>query len=388
VRSALVVAELALSLVLLVGAGLFIQSLSRLLNVDVGYDSSNVLTLEYRLPQNKYQTAAAQVEFHEQVLARLQALPGVRSVAFARAIPQSGNGSIVGFWREGDPQPTRESMPRAQFNVVSPDYFATLGIPVFEGRVCQSADRPDAPTSVLVNRLLAERLWPGESPVGRRVRAVDGQVTAVIIGVVGNTRPQMLTQPVAPQIYGCLSQNPGIFASIAIKTTAEPMRLARSVQETIWSIDRDQPMWKIRTADSLLSGSVQRERFVMLMMTFAAALALLLAGVGTYSVLAYSVQRRAREVGVRMALGATRGSIARLVIGQTALLTLIGIGLGLAGAVALSRAVASQLYEVSPRDPFIFVTTAVLLAAVALAAAWVPTRRATGVDPVTALRQE
>jgi putative ABC transport system permease protein len=198
----------------------------------------------------------------------------------------------------------------------------------------------------------------------------------------------MLSQPFLPQIYGCLSQQPGIFATIAIKTAGEPMAIARSVQQAIWSVDSDQPMWKIRSAESMISASVQRDRFVMLLMTFAAGLALLLAGLGTYSVLAYTVNRRAREVGVRMALGATRGSIVRLVLGQTALLTIIGVALGLVGAVTLGQLIATQLYDVSARDPFTFAVTALTLTVVALIAAWIPTRRATAVDPIRVLRNE
>jgi putative ABC transport system permease protein len=356
--------------------------------VDRGYDPSNVLTLEYRLPRNKYAEPAQQVDFHQRVVERIHALPGVQAVAFARAVPQSGNGSSVGYWKSGETPPSRETMPRAQFNAVSSDYFSVLGIPLIEGRVCGSADAPDAPPSVLVNRMLAERVWPGESAVGRRLRGPDIPGDAVVIGVVGNTRPNLLSQPVAPQIYGCLSQQPGIFATIAIKTAGDPLALTRSVQAAIWSLDSDQPMWKIRTAESMIASSVQRERFVMLLMSFAAGLALLLAGLGTYSVLAYTVQRRAREVGLRMALGATRSSIIRLVLGQTAVLTLLGIGIGVAGALALSRLVATQLYDVSPHDPATFVFTAVMLSGVALLAAYLPTRRATSVDPVAALRAE
>ena len=388
VRATLVVAELALSLVLLTGAGLFIQSLARLVSVEIGFDPSNVLTLEYRLPRNKYAEPAQQVEFHQRVIDRLQTLPGVQSVAYARAIPQSGNGAFVGYWRSDDTPPSRENMPRAQFNTVSSDYFSVMSVPVLEGRVCGVADHPGAPLSVIVSRMFAERLWPGESAIGRRLRGPDIPGEAVVIGVVGNTRPNLLSQPIVPQMYGCLSQQPGIFASIAIKTAGEPMGLVRAVQQTIWSIDADQPMWKIRTLESLVSGSVQRERFVMLLMTLAAGLAVLLAGLGTYSVLAYTVQRRAREVGVRMALGATRRNILQLVLGQTVLLTAIGVAIGLVGALALGRVVATQLYEVSPRDPMTFVVTAITLSAVALLAAWLPTRNAMSVEPVSALRTE
>ena len=388
VRSMLVVSELALSLMLLVGAGLLAQSLYRLLTVPVGYDPENVLTLEYRLPRNKYDTPNGQIAFHLRVVERLASLPGVRNAAVARSVPQSGNGQYVGFWRSDDAQPSRETMPRAQFNAVTESYFAVMGIPILQGRTCSSADRADGPVVALVNRALAERLWPGQRAVGQRLRSPDVPGDVVVIGVVGNTRPNLLSDPVVPQIYGCLSQQPGIFASVAIKTAGDPLALTRSVQEAIWSIDPDQPMWKIRRSESMIGASVQRQRFVMLLMVAAATLALLLAGIGTYGVLSYAVQRRAREVGVRMALGATRTDIARLVLGQTVVLTAAGVTLGVAGALALSRLLAAQLYEVSPRDPATIAVTTTALTMVALIAAWLPTRRATAVDPVVTLRAQ
>jgi putative ABC transport system permease protein len=387
-RAALVVAELSLSLMLLTGAGLLIQSLHRLANVELGYDPGNLLTLEYRLPRNKYPQRDQQIVFHQRVLERIEAVPGVRAAAFAGAIPQSGNGSYIGLWPAGEAQPPREAMPRAQANVVSDDFFAVLGIPVFEGRVCGAADVPGAAQSVLVNRMLAERFWPGQHAIGKRLRGPDIAGEAVVIGVVGNTRPGLLSAPIVPQIYGCMSQQAGIFASIAIKTAGEPLALARAVQHAIWSVDPDQPMWKIRSAEMLVAGSVQRERFVMWLMVAAAALALFLAGLGTYTVLTYNVQRRAREMGLRLALGASRASIVLLVVGQSARLTAIGIVAGLAGAAAVSRVIATQLYEISARDPATFAAMAATLAVVALLAASLPVWRATRVDPVVTLRAE
>ncbi len=279
-------------------------------------------------------------------------------------------------------------MPRAQANVVTENFFSALGIPLLQGRTCGRQDSAEQGFNVIVNRLLAEQMWPNESAVGKRLRSLDFPGEAVVIGVVGPTRPNLLSQPMAPQIYGCLSQAAGIFATVIVKTSGEPLAVARSVQQAIWSVDPDQPMWKIRSSEAMIHNSVQRDRAVMLLMSFTAGLALLLAGLGTYSVLSYTVQRRAREVGVRMALGATRASISRLILGQTAALTMAGIALGLAGAYALAQVVATQLYQVSPRDPFTFVATAVTLGVVALIAAWLPTRRATSVDPVIALRAE
>jgi putative ABC transport system permease protein len=259
---------------------------------------------------------------------------------------------------------------------------------VFEGRVCGDAETADSPMKVVLNRHLAERLWPGSSALGRQLRSPEVPVAIEVIGVVGNTRPQLLSQPVTSQIYGCLSQQAGIFATLIARTRGEPMALSRSVQEAIWSVDPDQPMWKIRSAESMVAGSVQTQRFVMLLMSAAAALALLLAALGTYSVLSYTVQRRAREVGVRLALGATRGDVLRLMLSQTAALTLLGVVVGLAGAFVLSRLLAAQLFEISPHDPFTFGGTALLLASVALAAGWIPARRATSVDPTITLRME
>ena len=377
-----------MSLVLLTGAGLFSQSLSRLVNVDLGYDPANLLTLEYRLPRNKYPQPAEQMAFHQRVIERLSAVPGVQRAAIAGSVPQSGNGATVAFWRSEDAPRPLEAMPRAQFNVVTSGYFDVMGIPLLDGRTCAMTDHVDGPLVVLVNRLLAERFWPGESAVGKRLRvtAVPGDIA--VVGVVGDTRPNLLSQPVRPQMYGCLSQQPGIFATVALKTAGDPLALTRSVQQAIWSVDPDQPMWKIRTAESMINNSVQRDRFVMLLMLCAAALALLLAALGTYSVLAYTVHRRAREVGVRMALGATRGSIVRLVLGRTVVLTAVGVGLGVIGALILGRVVATQLYEVSPRDPLTLAATALILASVAHIAAWIPTRRATTVDPMITLRAE
>lgn len=387
-RSTLVIAELALSLILLVGAGLLIQSLTRLMTVDLGYDPSNVLTLEYRLPRNKYITAPQQWEFHRRVIDEIGQVPGVRLAALARAIPQSGNSAFVSYWKAEDARPSRDAMPRAQFNTVSANYFGAMSIPVLEGRVCGPADEVDAPLSLMINRFLADRLWPRSSAVGQRLRSADVPGEAIVVGVVGDSRPQLLSMPIGGQIYGCLSQQPGIFASVVAKTEGEPMAVSRAVQKAIWAIDPDQPMWKIRSSETLVRGSVQTQRFVMLLMSFAAGLALLLAGLGTYSVLSYTVQRRAREVGVRMALGATRGMIARLMLGQTAVLTAVGVGLGLVGAFATTRLMAAQLYEVSPNDPLTFLVTAITLALVALTAAWLPTRRATRVDPIVTLRAD
>jgi putative ABC transport system permease protein len=387
-RATLVVAELALSLVLLVGAGLLIQSLYRLVTVDMGYRADHLLTMEYRLPRNKYQNAAQQWEFHRRALQQIAAVPGIDAASLAAAAPQSGNGGYIGYWKAEDAEPSKDAMPRAQVNGVTPDFFRAMAVPARAGRVCTDRDTAETPTIAIVNEHLAERLWPGESPIGRQLRSPDVPGPFTVVGVVGNTRPRLLSMPVTAQIYACFSQNANVFATVIARTIGEPMVLARSVQQAIWTVDPDQPMWKIRSGETLVAGSIQTDRFVMLLMSSAALLALLLAGLGTYSVLSYTVQGRSRELGVRMALGATRSEMARLVLSQTALLTFIGIIGGLAGALALSRLLSTQLFEVSPRDPLTFAATSILLAAVALIAAWIPARRATTVDPMITLRAE
>jgi putative ABC transport system permease protein len=388
IRSALIVCELALSLVLLVGAGLMVQSLYRVLTVDIGYQPDHLLTLEYRLPRNKYQTAAEQWGFHRRVVEAIAGVPGVETASLARAAAQSGNGGYVGYWRADQSQPSQDSLSRAQFNAVTSDYFRAMRIPIVQGRVCNAGDTADAPIAIVINHFLADRLWPGQNAIGEQLRSPDIPVAANVVGVVGNTRPQLLSQPITSQIYGCLSQQAGLFATVVARTTAEPMAVARAVQRAVWTVDPDQPVWKIRSAESMVAGSVQTQRFVMVLMSSAAALALLLAALGTYSVLSYSVERRAREVGVRLALGATRSRVIRLMLSQTSVLIAIGVVVGLAGAFVLADVLATQLFEISPRDPLTFVATAALLTVVALIAAWMPVSRATRVDPALTLRAE
>ena len=387
-RATLVVAELALSLVLLISAGLMVQSLYRVLTVDKGFQTDRVLTMEYRLPRNKYQNARQQWEFHRRALEQIRNVAGVEFASLASAAPQSGNGAYIGYWRADAAQPAQDTMPRAQFNAVSADFFSAMHVPLVAGRVCREADTADTALVAIVNRHLAENLWPGQQAVGQQLRSPDVPIPVTVVGIVGNTRPRLLSMPVTAQIYGCLSQNAGVFATVIARTLGEPMSVARSVQQAIWSVDPDQPMWKIRSGDTLVAGSVQTERFVMVLMASAALLAVLLAGLGTYSVLSYTVQRRARELGLRMALGATRFDVARLVMVQTGQLVAAGVALGIAGALASARLLEAQLFDVSPRDPLTFATTSLLLTTVALVAAWRPARKATSVNPMITLRTE
>ena len=386
-RRTLVVAELALSLVLLAGAGLLAQSLYRLVTVDVGFRADRLLTMEYRLPRNKYAKPPEQWDVHRRILDRIAAVPGVESAALAGSLPFSGNGGSLVLWRAEDPPPADQRTPTAQYVPVTDRYFETMGLPLAIGRGCGPDDTPQAPLAIVVNQLLADRLWPGTSPVGRQVRAAGVPGAAVVVGVTRGTKHRSFNQTATPQVYGCFSQNPSIFATVAARTTGEPLALARSIQQAIWSVDPDQPMWKIRTMDAMMSASATNERFLAILMSAAAGLALALAALGVYGVMSYTVARRAREVGVRMALGASRGSILGLVLRESVVTVGFGLGLGVLGAVVGSRLLAAQLYEIAPRDPITLIVTAAILGATAIAASLLPALRAAGVDPVVTLRR-
>jgi putative ABC transport system permease protein len=291
------------------------------------------------------------------------------------------------LWRAEDPPPADQQTPTTLFVSITDRYFATMGIPLIAGRECGPQDTPQTALSVVVNQLLAERLWPGESPIGRQVRAAGVPGPAVVVGVAGVTRHRSFDQAPTAQVYGCFAQNPGIFATVAARTSGEPMALARSVQQAVWSVDPDQPTWKIRTMDSMMTSSANRERFMAVLMSAAALMALGLAALGVYGVMSYTVARRAREVGVRMALGASRGSILGMVLRESVVTVGLGLTLGLVGAVAAARVLATQLYEIAPRDPATLVLTAVVLGVTAIAASLMPAVRAAAVDPVVTLRR-
>jgi predicted permease len=387
-RHALVVAELALSLVLLVGAGLLAKSLLQLVRTDVGFTPDGVLTLEYRLPRNKYAQAPQQWDVHRRILERVSQVPGVERAALTSALPFSGNGSRLAVWRAEDPDPDQGAAPVAIVTAVTGNYFAAMEIPLVAGRSCGVGDTAEAPLAVMVNRALADRMWPGQSPIGRRIRATGVPGVGVVVGLVGNTLHVGYRAGVGPQVYACFAQSPAIFATMVARTTGDPMASARAVQQAVWSVDPEQPMWKIRSMTSLVASGTDRERLLTTLMAAAALLALALTALGVYGVVSYSVSRRAREVSVRMALGASRRSILGLVLRETATLVALGLGLGALGALASSRLIASQLHEVKPGDAGTLVATGVLLAIAALVAAALPAARASSADPVANLRLE
>ena len=387
-RAALVVGQLALTLMLLVGAGLLTRSFGRLAKVDLGFRSEGLLTMEYRLPQNKYPEGPQQWQTHSQIVERVRAVPGVLKAALVRGLPFSGNGGSADIEIIGQPAP--EKPPRARTNTVDPAYFETMGIPLLRGRNFTERDAAGTPPVVVVSRKLAERHWPGADPLGRQIRLLSLQppLVAEVIGIVGDTKQHGFDETEFGFVYGAQAQNPHIFNTLAVRTAGDPMQLASAVRAAVWSVDPEQPVWKVRTQQSLVERAKGMPRFLAQLMGGYAGLALLLAAVGLYGVTSYAVTQRTREIGLRMALGASSSDVLRIVLRRGFLLAGVGLVLGLAGALALGRVISTLLYATSPADAVTLVCVALLLLAVAGLASYLPARRATRVDPTVALRYD
>ena len=385
----LVVSQVALALILLFGAGLTMKSLARLTGVNPGFNPDNLLTLEYRLPRNKYPEKSQQWDFHRQVVERASALPGVVSAAEVLGLPISGNGGETAVVFPDRPTPPPAEIPRAQINSCDPHYFRAMEIPLLRGRDFTNEDTPDSPKVVVVNQTMANQFWNGADPVGKAIRLPEeGNVTATIVGVVGDVKQFNLDDLTVAQIYVPQAQSPNLFATLLVRVQGNPTSHASALRSAVWAVDKDQPVWKIRTERSLLDVSVGPQRFLMLLMEIFSALSLILAAIGIYGLISYSTGQRIQEIGVRVALGAQKRDILRLVLCEGLWIAACGVGIGAAGALILSRFLKSQLYNVSASDPATFAAVALLLAAVALIACYVPARRAMCVDPMVALHYE
>ncbi len=388
VRGGFVVAQVALSLLLLVSAGLLIRSFDKLLRVNVGFQPEQLLTLEYRLPRTRYRETPAQWNFHRSVMDRVQEVPGVKSVALVRGLPFSGNGGTVQIILPDREAPAKGMEPEVMFNTATSNYFETIGIPFIQGRLFGNEDKPDSPPVVIINQTMARRFWPNQDPLGKQVKFAEDGTVGTIVGIVGDAKHYWLEEEQRPQMYGAYTQQPGYFATVVIRTTVEPLSLSEPVRQALWKVDADQPMWKIRTVEFLVDRSVADKKFLLALMGIFAALALLLTIIGLYGVISYLVNQRTQEIGIRMALGAQMGDILRMVLKQGMILVVIGVALGLGAAWMLTRLISKLLYQVSPTDPVTFAGIAALLIGVALLACYIPARRATKVDPLVALRYE
>ncbi|HYY56850.1 MAG TPA: ABC transporter permease [Pyrinomonadaceae bacterium] len=391
VLNMLVISEVTLALVLLMGAGLMIRSFLSVSKVSPGFDPKGVLSLGIGISPIKYPELQQQAGFYQELLAKLETQPGLVSVAGVSRLPVVG-GATTTFTIQGIPVASGHE-PDADFRVVSPRYFQTMGIPFLKGRDFTTRDAKDAPDVVVINKVLAERFWPNEEPLGKHIQLSAEQTRwREIVGVVGNEKLSALDTEIAPAVYIPLPQNsfPNAIRSIFLVARAqgEPMALAQGIQNELRSMDKDQALFQVRPLEEVISNSLSQRRFNTLLLVIFAALAGLLAAIGIYGVMAYSVTQRTHEIGVRMALGAQSTDVLKMILGQGIRLTLIGVVAGLVAAFALTRVLSSLLYGVSATDPVTFLGIPLLLTAVALLASYLPARRATKVDPMIALRYD
>jgi putative ABC transport system permease protein len=391
VRSLLVISEVAIALVLLIGAGLLIKSFLRLQQVDPGFNPDNVLTAGIPLPRTKYLEPPKRIAFYEALFSRVAALPGVQAVGAVSELPIEG-GSQTYFIVEDRPIPPREEMPLTEYSLVSTGYFKALGLRLLKGREFDERDVRDAPFACIIDENFAEQYWPGQDPIGKRLKyggADPGNPWSTVVGVVANVRYQGLDQE-SPRVQLFLPYGQATFlgASLVIRTAGDPKSLASAVRNEVLAIDADLPVFEIRTMNEVLKESVATRRLYMTLLGIFAGVAMVLAAIGLYGVMAYSVTQRTHEIGIRMALGARQRDVLRLVVGQGLVLALEGVVIGLIAAFALTRLMSSLLFAVSATDLSTFLVIALILTGVALGACFVPARRATKVDPMVALRYE
>ncbi|HYY56154.1 MAG TPA: ABC transporter permease [Pyrinomonadaceae bacterium] len=387
-RSLLVVSEIALSLVLLVGAGLMIRSFINLLRADLGVNPKNVLTMELSIPRLKYPEEQQRVNFYEQLVGRIRSLPGVESAAAVNNVPMGRSNSGSDFRVEGRPAPPRGKEPYADYRMVTPEYFEAIGTPMRQGRAFTAQDRQGTPRVVVINERLARRYFPEGDALGHRLIFNEEDGAVEIVGVAADVKDDEFSEEPNMAVYLPFAQEPWWSMSLVVRTAADPAQLVTGVRNEVQAIDKEQPIYNIKTMEQVVDESISPKRLTMFLLAFFAFGALGLAAVGIYAVMSYSVTQRTHEIGIRMALGAQSRDILKLVVRQGLILTLFGIGLGLVGAFALTRAMTEILNGVSTTDPITFIGLALLLSLVALVACFIPARKATRVDPMIALRYE
>ena len=391
-RRSFVVAEFGLALTLLAGAGLFLKSFARVNGVDPGFEPDNLVTANLALPAVQYPNDTVRIAFFDRLRTRIEALPGVSGAGLTSVLPFGGSWSTGSFSVEGFTPAQGEQNPWGDIREVSPGFFEAMGIPLVRGRTFTPADGPGTARVVVIDEGLARRYWPDTDPIGKRITRQNPQNPETqwweVIGVVGHTAHEGLDADARVQLYFSSRQRALPFASLVVRTRGEPLSAVPAIRAAVGEIDAQLPLAGIATMESLIDRSVGQRKLAMILLGVFAAIGLLLAATGIYGVMSHMVTQRAQEVGVRMAMGANRGDVLRMVLAQGAKLATIGVGLGVVGSLALTRLVQNQLFGVRATDPMTFVSVTALLAAVGLLATAIPALRATRMDPVQALRQE
>jgi predicted permease len=393
-----VVVEVGLAMVLLAGAGLMLQSIWRLWRVDPGFNTSHLLTAEVALSPTVTRSASSIRIAYQQMLDRVDSAPGIRADAITNLIPLSGNDDEIGVWLGRRPQPSPDQMTSTLFYCTTPDYLRAMGIPLLEGRFFNNRDTTASRPVMVIDDVMAKHMFPGQDPVGKQINMmVIGP--AEVVGVVGHVKHWGLdsddTAKIRNEMYFPFLQVPDKYmpeivvgAHLVLRTGPDPLSTVSAVRSKVAGLTNDQPMYGVQTMDQIISGSLAERRFTMLLLIIFASAALLLASVGIYGVISYSVTRRTHELGIRMALGAERRDVLQLVVRQGMILAVIGISMGIIGALGVTRFLAGMLYNVKPTDPLTLLVVAVVLGGVALLACYIPARRATKIDPMVALRYE
>jgi len=391
-----VVAEVAIAFVLLSGAGLLIRSFSKLQQVYPGFETTNVITMDLPMTAEHYPDGPQIIAYLGQIMDRIQAVPGIRAVATTSALPLEGWGYGMPFLIEGQPFVDRSNRPGCFYKIVSPSYFSSLSMRLLKGRALIESDTNGNLPVIVVNELMIKKYLKGEDPIGKRIliqQIVPGkhelgpEVAWLVVGVVADEKVNRLDDS-SPGVYVSYKQSPTLDASLVVRGAMDPSRLVKSIESAVWQINKNQALPEIKTLEEIKSESVGPNRLRTVLLGVFATVALLLAAIGIYGVLSYSVAQRTHEMGVRAALGATYWDQLRLVLRGGMLLTAIGLGLGIAGALAATRLLGSLLFNVMPYDALTLAAVMAVLASVALAACYIPARRATRVDPMVALRYE
>ncbi|HET9533132.1 MAG TPA: ABC transporter permease, partial [Blastocatellia bacterium] len=391
-QNVLVVAEVALSLVLLISAGLMINSFARIAQVNPGFDAEKLISMRMNLPPGRYDNAQKKTAFYEQLIERVSKLPGVESSGVASHMPfiYTENATFTIESDSVDPSALTRSMDT---RTVSPGYYRTMGIRLIQGEEFSEQDRSNTPPVVIVNRTLAERYWPGKEAVGKRIMLVRQNrpgIWLTVKGVVEDSAQQRLDDPLHPEINFALAQNAGYYRrmNLVVRAYGDPLALKESITREVQAIDKDQPVYEIHKLDTLVGQSIAPRRFAMMLLALFSAIAMTLAAVGIFGVMAYSVTQRTHEIGIRMALGASKSDVLMLVVRKGFLLIGAGVAAGIAGSFAATRLLAGLLFGVTATDPITFAVVTLFLIAVGVAACYIPARRAAKLDPVAALRYE